>query len=249
MTDAGNDGRGAIDEGRLRFSSADVLSGLVASFAWTMLTLVGVGESRSVTSALVVFGCAASKAVPLVVGARMLGSTSTAASPIEAAVLVVLAPVALFAGGIQTHTHHRALGAVTFAAGATFVFGVTALVTRRIVRESASGSRLWRMLRAALGGACGLSLAWILWTLARASRDDGARAAMVDGALGLVAVTLGVRAPRVPVPAFLLRLAPALFVTVVGAGLLALWKNAPEFAILCERAPVTLGIPPLFKCR
>jgi hypothetical protein len=248
MTNA-EDGRPVPDDAdRSRFSSADVLAGLGASLAWATATYVGLGDGRSAAAALVALGFASSSTVPLVLFVRMAGWRSALTS-VEAAALVVLVPVALFASVIQTHTHHRALGAVTFAGGATFMFGVAFLLSRRIFREAETGGGLWRLLRGALRGASGVSLAWILWTLIRSSSRDGPHATLVDGTLGLLTIALFSRTPRLPLPSALARAAPALFVTFLGAGVVTAWKNAPSFAILCERAPVTVGISGVFLCR
>ena len=245
---AEGDGRAATDAGRPLLSPADVLAGLGASFAWATFTFIGLGDGRSGAAALVALGFASSSAVPLVVLVRLFGWTRSVPGPIEAAALVVLVPVALFASAIQTHTHHRALGAVTFAVGATLMFGVALLVARRVLREAATGGRLWRILGVALRGASFVSLSWILWTLIGSSHRERTHAAMVDGMLGLVAVALFARAPRAWFPSLLVRVAPALFATFLGAGVVAAWKNAPSFALICERAPVTSGILGVFAC-
>jgi hypothetical protein len=187
--------------------------------------------------------------VPLAMVAGGLGWTRSVGTPVETTALAVLVPVALVASAIQTHTHHRALGAVTFAVVATFLFGIGFSIAQRILRESASGSRSWRLLLGVFRGALGISVAWILWTLAGQSRGDPVQSAIVDGTIGVLAIALCARAPRALLPNVLVRAAPALFGAFLGAGALAAWKNAPSFAILCERAPVTLGITGLFACR
>jgi hypothetical protein len=248
MTNAEDGGPVPRESDRSRFSAADVLSGLGASLAWAIATYVGLGDARSVAAALVALGFASSSTVPLVLLLRVVGWRSVLA-PVEAAALVVLLPVAVFAGAIQTHTHHRALGAVTFALGATFMFGAALLLSRRIHCEAETGAGLWRLLRGALRAASGVSLAWIFWMLIHSSPRDGLRATLVDGTLGLLVIAVFARTPRTWLPSALVRAAPALFVTFLGVGIATAWKNAPSFAVLCERAPATLGISGVFMCR
>lgn len=248
MTKVADDGSVATDAGRPRLSFADVLPGVGASLAWAVATYVGLGEERSLAPALVALGFASSSTVPLVLLARMVGWRPVLA-PVEVAALIVLVPVALFAGAIQMHTHHRALGAVTFAAGATFMFAAALLLSRRILSEAQTGAGFWRILGRLLRAASGVSLAWILWALIRPSARGGLHAALVDGTLGLLTIALFSRIPRTWFPSALVRAAPAVFVTFLGVGIAAAWKNAPSFAILCERAPATLGISGVFMCR
>lgn len=248
MTNAEDGGPVPSDADRSRLSFADVVPGLGASLVWVIATLIGVGDVRSAATALVALGFASSSTVPLVLFLRMAGWRS-ALSSVETAALVVLVPVASFAAVIQTHTHHRALGAVTFAAGATFFFGAALLVTRRILREAEKGPGAWRVLRGVLRVASGASLAWIFWTLTRLSPRAGAHALLVDGTLGLLLIAVFARIPRTWLPSGLAKAAPALFVTFLGVGVVAAWKNAPSFTILCEYAPATLGISGVFMCR
>jgi hypothetical protein len=248
MTNAEDGGPVPNDADLSRVSSADVVPGLGASLAWAVATYVGLGDERSTSAALVALGFASSTTVPLVLLLRMVGRRS-ALSSVETAALVVLVPVASFAAVIQTHTHHRALGAVTFAAGATLSFGAALLVTRRVLREAEAGAGPWRVLRGVLRTASGASLAWIFWTLIRSSPRAGPHAWLVDGTLGLLLVAVFARVPRMWLPSALARAAPAVFVTFLGVGVATAWKNAPSFAILCEHAPATLGISGVFMCR
>jgi len=246
MTDAEDDGRAATDARRPRLFLADVVLGLAASLVWAASTFVRLGEDRSAATALVALGCTASSTIPLVAFSRLVGWKISINASVDAAALVVLAPIALFASVLQTHTHHRALGAVTFAAGATFMVAVAFPITRKILREASAGGRFWRLLRGTVWGVSCVSVAWVLWTLV-GSRDRS-QSAVVDGALGLVAVALSASVRRAPVWSPLVRVAPALLAVVLGAGAVAVWKNTASFAILCERAPVTAGIPGVFAC-
>jgi hypothetical protein len=230
-------------------SSADIAAGIGASFVWVAACFVRLGALRSPAGLVVASCCASSLAVPTVAVVRYLGSSETAAGRIVLPAMLALLPVATFGSLIQTHTHHRALGAVTFAVGAAFVTAIAFLVAERVRRRAATGSAVWRLLRYVLFAACGASVAWIAWVLVGPGSPPGVRAGAVDAALGIAVTAVFCRIPRASIPSAVCRAAPGAFAALAAGGIFVAWKNAASFAALCADAPVTLGIFGLLGCR
>ncbi len=74
------------------------------------------------------------------------GATLRAYSAVCWGLLLGTTPLALFAGVLHGHTHHRPLGAVTFVLGASALLFVAVLVARRC-KESGRG--VWLACRVA----------------------------------------------------------------------------------------------------
>lgn len=247
MTAARDDGRPATGAAPGEPLRAVVVLGLGAALAWSSIMSVSLGASRSGASGLTAFACASWSTVPFVIVARLARGGAMSIIVLSAPMMIL--PLAVLGSLIQTRTHHRALGAVTFAACAVLAIVVAFLVARRIVLGAATGAPVWRVLRIALVTACAASVAWLLWTLTGPSSSSVVRGAAVDAALGLTTAGVASRLPGDRLPSLLVRAAPALLAALLGSAVVAAWKNAPSFAVLCERAPVTVGILGLFACR
>jgi hypothetical protein len=228
-------------------SLSDAAFGLAGCLLWAVVTVVRLGAEPSVISLLAAsFACASVCGVPLVIVLRsMRASRSTLASFAMAASSSLL-PVAVFAALVKQRTHHRALGGVTVAAGATFIVLFAYLVVRRVRAMRPSPGA--RALRAALVTLCALSVLWALSTMLAGGSQGASRDAAVDGAVGLsiLGLSASARGPAPSPPAS--RAVTAAGGLVVLAGLALLRKSPSLLANLCEHAPVTLGLARVFGC-
>src|ERR1041385_73107 len=187
MTDGSSDG---ARTGDFRPRSSDVAIGLVASLAWSAITVVRVGlRSTSLSLVVMVFGCASVSGVPIVVVARSLrraelrGATR-ALAVLTIAALVALSPIAVLSSMIKANTHHRALGAVTLATGAVVIIVAALLVSRRVFGASATGDARGRALRSILVIVALGSLLWTFASLVGPASTSRIRWAAWDGAFG-----------------------------------------------------------------
>lgn len=229
--------------------SADIAIGLLASVVWGTITAVRLGAVPFASALSVAsLGFAALSSIPIVLVAGFLLRTRSSIASVAAAAVGSVVPVAVLAAALKTRTHHRALGAVTFAVGATIVLVCSAIVVRRLRAPESTG--FWmKALRTAFWTFCAMSAAWLIATVLGPGSPATVRQGALDGMVGAAAIggSLAVRrllAPRLSG----FRIAPALALVVVCAGLAEAWKSADLLPVLCARAPFTLGIVAIFGC-
>jgi hypothetical protein len=144
--------------------------------------------------------------------------------------LLSLAPLMVVGGLLKSATHHRPLGAATFAfvACAAVVAIVVFIWRLGTVVEGATETR-GRWIRSVVGGAALLSGGWVLLRLGRLAASHDFAIALVELALLVVALWLGTRPvarhalARVPTP---VGVGAWLSIVVAGAVLAATWAPA-----------------------
>jgi hypothetical protein len=181
-------------------------------------------------SALVLGPVVALLAVALQNPARLLAPLS--------GVLLSAAPLALLGLVLKTQTHHRPLGAATFAVLAFVVVSFCVVVALRVARAAETREPPARraLLSFLVAGAFGSVSA----VLVAALRGEGLRPHVLDAVSLLVAggVALGaLRFERLG-PA-LGRVGPALWTMLVFAGVL--WSRGEDFVPIKKSAPVVAG--------
>ncbi len=206
------------------------------------------GEAVSVPIACVgLAGGAVLLLAPLLMAARASRPWPKAASPLPAAVLIALGPLMFFAALLKVFTHHRPLGATTFAIGsAVMMLGAIALAAR-FGQWARSAGRMRLVGRAALAGSILFSLALAAREVAPALGDIGAR----SGARGqmfdvLLAVIVVVVASRLSLPSPVQRLAKlggiVVFVVLALSGFFVLRATPELLESARSSAPLVLGV-------
>jgi hypothetical protein len=230
--------------GRARWG-ADLAVGLGAAVVWAVVDCVRFGDVASHTAAFVIaLAGAASTLAPLtVLGRRARGPRSFLTIGVIAALLSA-GPLTVLGALLESRTHHRALGAVTFAILATGIALATLVVTRRLLlhpRSTAQG----KVERAALASVTFASMCIFLGSLAvafGAGTKASARDATVDGVVGVVLLGWAVLLPRPRVPPWAAWAAGGLWLAATVAGWATVNGEPRVRKIFDERAPMTLGI-------
>jgi hypothetical protein len=230
--------RSATPEVRARTGAALGLGALVSLLAVSPALLRIESDESSLEvwialaggSALVLGPVVALLAVALQNPTRLLAPLS--------GVALSAAPLALLGLVLKTQTHHRPLGAATFAVLAFVVVSFCVVVALRIARaaEKREPSARRALLSLLVAGAFG-SLSAVLVT---ALRGEGLRPHVLDGMSLIVAggVALGaLRLERVRLA--LGRVGPALWTILVFAGVL--WSPGEDFVPIKKSAPVVAG--------
>jgi hypothetical protein len=158
-------------------------------------------------------------------------------------VLAATGPLMVFAELLKRTTHHRPLGAATFAiVGAGVLCAAVAMAARLVAlwRKPGRAQRWWRAAGiAVVGGSALLVAALVLPAL----RDAALRSGLLDT---LLAVALLVLAVRLRDPAGLGRrvrlLAPVSWIIVVGAGAITLHAVPAVHASVQSAGPVLLEV-------
>ncbi|MBK7578822.1 MAG: hypothetical protein IPI67_01335 [Myxococcales bacterium] len=194
---------------------------------------------------LALWGGAALTLAPVAASLRIARPFSTLAWSVPLGIVFSLAPLAMFARVLKTATHHRPLGAVTFAVIALMlVLGAIAVAARLLAwAEKRKGTALGRapQLAGIIGGV--LTLPFLPSLLA-----SGLRASVLDAGLGLVTVAVGASVAvhsGLAQRAWLLGLLVWSAAVVLGLGL---GMGAAETrAVLADRAPLLLGLAGLLR--
>lgn len=224
---------------------ADLTVALAAALLWAVVDSVRLGDAGSRGAAFVVeLAGAASSLGPLGVltrRARYPGSILTVG---VVAALLSTGPLTVLGTLLESHTHHRALGGVTFAVLATAVALASLVVTRRLLRNPSSATQ-GKIERGALA-VFTLASMCIFWGSLAVALGAGTRAsardATVDGVVGVALLALAVLLPRPRVPLWAAWAAGVLWVTTTVAGVATVRGEPRLRKIVDERAPMTLGI-------
>lgn len=173
--------------------------------------------------------------LPVLFAQRAIAAGHFARRVLPWGLLLSLLPLWALGSVLHAGTHHRPLGAVSFAVlGALLIAGSVAAV----FRLSVSGPRAWSVTRALSVS----SAVWVAFQLRHAAGD--VTASLLDALCGLLAVvvvlTLG-RTTQVTQPA-----APRIGATQLAAwvalGVLALLLISGTQAALCAQAPLVVGL-------
>jgi hypothetical protein len=228
------------------------LTCLIAATIWVLLRAVGpeglrlgesIGDGAPIGAFIALVGCASHSLALAALAFRPLSAPwSGFAVALSLGLGWALAPWTLFAYGLWVATHHRPLGALTFAVGAT-LFGLTAVVAARRLLEARAEGQRWATLLIYAGRALALLLlAVALISVASSVLGlDGAQAALSDVVLGFLLVILVLASPMVRWPARVARGMPRVCVGVwaVTLGLVAI---SPEVRATVKSAPIVAGI-------
>lgn len=225
---------------------ADLLSGLGAALIWSAAVVARVsGEGPAGATFVAALGCAALSLGVVVAVARRALPLSRAGVIVASGAALGAAPLAVLGAVLRTHTHHRALGAVTYVLVALAVLVLAMAVTRRLVALASGASSAARAARAALLVSCAVSLGWVALGLRGALGAGGApgvSAVVTDGAIGVAVATLAVFSWRARLSPSASRAAGAAWAAVVIVGLIVVRQSPRALATLAERAPVALGV-------
>lgn len=198
----------------------DALVGLVVA-----LLCAGVFAARcdgaSLGWLLRAWGDTALIVVPFVVAMRRARFSARALSASATGALVAALPAALVGAILAARTHHRALGAVTFAVAALVIWALSTAVALRV---SFSASRLSRIAPFALAALSVLAVATVGVARVRASFGvEAAAEVLIVGA----AVALSIRVPRLDAPRWGGVAGVLTWAVVVLAGLMSRRVNPP----------------------
>lgn len=180
---------------------------------------------------------------PVILAGRAIEGRGARFGTLGVGIALALGPLAAFGGVLKAATHHRQLGAVTFAIVAAVVVCGAVAVAHRLL-ELSRGDGLSRVVaRAGIGVSVVVSTALFVRGLVAALGADGAqsglRPTVLDLALLVAAAVVGTRASfprRVPAAAGLV----AWPLLVVAA--LASFRSSPELGSKASRvAPLVVA--------
>jgi hypothetical protein len=201
-----------------------------------LVRLLGAGIGAG-SAALVLAGGSALVLGPLLVLVDRTRGGDARPSSVLAALGLAAWPLARFGSLLEQTTHHRPLGAATFALVALALVLGSLLVAHRVSVLAASGSALGRGLTFAIYAAAAGSLALVLGAVLRA---DGARPHVLDGMFLVVGGALGWVALRLPAVVHALsRSGAPLWIALVAAHLFGVTR--PSFEQIRDHAPVLSG--------
>jgi hypothetical protein len=173
---------------------------------------------------------------------RLLRPLPGSLAALLVAVALAAAPLMFFARVLKSATHHRPLGAVTFAVvGAGLLLGLL-VIAMRLLALSRARDRAARWWRAATICLATLSLVpalrLTLWALA----EPAVQAGLLDATLAVV-LLIAAAAVRVPQPMVraVVVLGPALWLLAVVAAVVILRVAPAVHASLQSTGPVLLG--------
>jgi hypothetical protein len=157
------------------------------------------------------------------------------------AVLLGLPALTVFGQVLHRSTHHRPLGAATFAVvGAALLLGLV-VVTTRLLAAAERGRGGARLARGVLGVAVVLALGVEIALIRAALRQAGGglTQAWLDAGLIVVATAL---ASALPVPRLPSWVGAALWAAAVGACAVALERSPAVREVVSDRAPVLVAV-------
>jgi hypothetical protein len=211
------------------------LAGVIAIVP-ALVRLLGAGIGAG-SAALVLAGGSALVLGPLLVLVDRMRGGGARLSFVLAGLGLAAWPLARFGSLLEQTTHHRPLGAATFALVAFALVLGSLLVAHRVSVLAASGSALARGLAFVIYAAAAGSLALVLGA---ALRVDGARSHVLDGLLLVVGGVLGWVALRLPALVHALsRTGAPLWIALVAAHLFGVTR--PSFQQIRDQAPVLSG--------
>jgi hypothetical protein len=231
-----------MSDSELRPSALQVLAvglsaGLLAGLIVALSTLVSQRTEQPWTL-LAVWGGTALWLGPFALGWLRLRHTFSTRTLLGGC-LLVLGPLALFGAVLKSHTHHRPLGAATFAVGSFVVLALGGLVLVTLGARLAERPRARRLLGAGLAVLAGVSL--LVWLLLLVGSSKLASPQSVGPlALGIVFGLWYARADR-PVPS--VSVVSLVFLLVVVVGGLATGRASD----LGAQAGACLGVFALFE--
>ena len=188
---------------------------------------------------LALFGGTALVLGPLLVCANALGGEARRGRSAFFGLAIAAAPLAFIAEGLKQGTHHRPLGAATFAVFALATIMGSMLAAWRLLEFSASGATTAR--RAVFWVTVAAALSSVGFVLVRALGAPALVPHVLDGLRALATATLChllLRFPQVTAPAR--RVGGPLWVAVVVAGLVS---SRGEVAAAVRSAAPVLGGP------
>jgi hypothetical protein len=192
-------------------------------------------RATGVLSWLALWGATALIVGPVAGALRSLRPVPQALRVLGTGLALAAPALMLFGEVLQRTTHHRPLGAVTFALGGLGLVAGAVAVASRLHELRASASRLARYAAIGLTDA-GVLVAAVL--VALAARHPALRSGLLDAALACGAVALGARLPRLPLgDRAVAILGPTLWALVVVAGVVVL-RLVPD--VQCA-GPVLIG--------
>jgi hypothetical protein len=176
---------------------------------------------------------------PLLVCVSALGGEARRGRPAFLGLAIAAAPLALLAEGLKQSTHHRPLGAATFAVLALATIAGAVLAAWRLLELSASGATTAR--RAVFWLTVAAALSSVGFVIVRALSAPALAPHVLDGLRALATATLGYLLLRFPqVIALARRVGGPLWVAVVVAGLVS---SRGEVAAAVRSAAPVLGGP------
>jgi hypothetical protein len=230
--------------------ACDAVTGLVGAFAWASLVAWRLGTAVPRLHVFVaVLGCSAATLAPLLAIGRGARPMSLNVQSILAGAVLATGPLSVFGAQLGEKTHHRALGAVTYAFAALLIVALCSAMARRclslaVVTPRSKGSRWPTVARSALAVVAALSLVSLVVPLRSAvgvALSRSASEAIGDGLVGVVLVGAGMLVPRWPVSSREARRAFTAFVVAVALGGVVVARDAGIRGALLSRAPAALG--------
>lgn len=217
---------------------------VVASMAWTAIVLVRVQTLAPSVIVGALGSCALTVGLAVMLTRWAFPLSETARTLILGA-LASSGIVAVLGRLLRAHTHHRALGGVTFALTSVLMVLGGAAVVRRL-----------RQLARAEGIVAGIARL-APWLIASVSFAPAARSALVsgmlqvhpdqlrDGLAGAAALAIALAAPRAWVGERRSRIGVAVWLLAVVSGIAVVARDADVRALLRARAPIALGLSTL----
>jgi hypothetical protein len=211
---------------------------LVGASGWTALELVRIGSAQPALLVATV-GSTALSLGPLLWIARHAAPPSETTRAFVRGAVVCVGPLTLLARVLRAHTHHRALGGVTFALVAFMLVLLAAAVMRRLRTLEHEDGVASRIASAAFPALVVASLASAIVLSGSAARLPSAF--LVDLLLAALTFVASLSVRRRWAPAWERAGLVAWFVVVL-AGIGVTLSNLPVRSLLRERAPIALGL-------
>jgi hypothetical protein len=192
---------------------------------------------------LVLWGLAASLMGPMTLLLHASKPWPKLSWSVPLGILFALPPFTMLGGILHRSTHHRPLGAATFALlGAVVLLGLVGLTARLVTWSGTSERRQWlgATFLALAGGAA--VLAEVLWVRS-AMRQAGPHhlgGLLVDGGLVVLVAAAGVSMPVqiVRIPRWL---GPSLWLVVVGVSAILITASPAVRGVVSTHAPLVVG--------
>lgn len=211
----------------------DALLGLAAAFLWVIVSAFRC-NGFSLPWLLSGWAAAALVVVPFVVVLRRARFGTQRFSAAVYGALIAVLPCAIVGALLSARTHHRALGAVTFAFVAVGIWALGSALANRLQGEHERSGRA--LPRIVLQVSAAISVAAVVLMAGRRAGASGLSPVAMDAFIGCVLSVAAIRAPRVERPRWESVAGVLTWALVVAVGILSARVNRP-FDAACSPLP------------
>lgn len=213
----------------------DALLGLFAALIWVIASAFRCG-GFSVAWLLSGWGAAALFFVPFVIALRRARFGAQRPSAALYGALIGALPTTVIGAFLTEKTHHRALGAVTFAFLAMGTWALGTAVAARLQNEQRRTGRSFPRILLQVSAA--ISIGAVLVVAARSARVSALSPVAMEAFIGCALALAAIRAPRVERPRWMSLAGVLTWALVVMVGILSTRVNRPFDAVCSPLAGV-----------